>query len=319
MLIACPSCAKRYDITLHPLPTEGRKMRCANCGHSWLAMPGEAFMPQQRPYPQKPPVRNIDEEPAVSADEDDAFDMAAAMEETNSQDDIDALFGAMGDDADDEGTHPMLSESEPGEMQPVEDAKFEELQIGADGAVALSEAEEKQRAIETLQSVEAMANRRAQVRAKVKARRKRPRHTFAYAACITFLACVAFFREGVVTAIPPMAPVYAAFGFPVNLTGLDFTNVTFQRGLENGVEILLVKGEIRNVSEENRQIPAVRLALYDTASAPLYEWVKQVDEESLAPGQSAAFETRLTSPPAEASEIILRFTDRRPIRTSSLP
>jgi predicted Zn finger-like uncharacterized protein len=36
MLIACPSCAVRYDIPQNRLAADGALMRCASCGHSWI-------------------------------------------------------------------------------------------------------------------------------------------------------------------------------------------------------------------------------------------------------------------------------------------
>lgn len=36
MLVACPSCATRYDIPPNRLSVDGALMRCVSCGHSWI-------------------------------------------------------------------------------------------------------------------------------------------------------------------------------------------------------------------------------------------------------------------------------------------
>ncbi|MEM6617136.1 MAG: DUF3426 domain-containing protein [Pseudomonadota bacterium] len=37
MIIACPTCSTRYDIPADALGANGRKVKCAQCGNSWLA------------------------------------------------------------------------------------------------------------------------------------------------------------------------------------------------------------------------------------------------------------------------------------------
>ncbi len=39
MILTCPTCAARYDADTSAFPAAGRLVRCAACGHSWLAGP----------------------------------------------------------------------------------------------------------------------------------------------------------------------------------------------------------------------------------------------------------------------------------------
>jgi predicted Zn finger-like uncharacterized protein len=39
MILTCPTCAARYDADTGAFPATGRAVRCAACGHSWLAGP----------------------------------------------------------------------------------------------------------------------------------------------------------------------------------------------------------------------------------------------------------------------------------------
>ncbi len=66
MLLECPSCATRYEIPA-ALPPDGRKVRCAKCGHVWVALPESLIdepltppeplsSPEPGPEPSAPPV-----------------------------------------------------------------------------------------------------------------------------------------------------------------------------------------------------------------------------------------------------------------------
>ena len=62
MIIACPSCTTRFTVKAAAFPAEGRKVRCARCGHVWHAVMQEG-MPTRAadraepplPLPPKPP------------------------------------------------------------------------------------------------------------------------------------------------------------------------------------------------------------------------------------------------------------------------
>jgi predicted Zn finger-like uncharacterized protein len=53
MIIACPSCQKRFLVDDAVLPESGRNVRCAACAHTWLCMPEAPPSPEQ-PTPAAP-------------------------------------------------------------------------------------------------------------------------------------------------------------------------------------------------------------------------------------------------------------------------
>lgn len=65
--IACPSCGARYDVAAGVISPAGKSVRCARCGHLWLARPEGAEVvaeaPPQWPEPPPPRVRELIEEP----------------------------------------------------------------------------------------------------------------------------------------------------------------------------------------------------------------------------------------------------------------
>jgi predicted Zn finger-like uncharacterized protein len=65
MIITCPSCQTNFMLSASALGTEGRKVRCAKCGHEWHAMP-EA----------KAEVPELTETPPLAEEENSDIDIA---------------------------------------------------------------------------------------------------------------------------------------------------------------------------------------------------------------------------------------------------
>jgi predicted Zn finger-like uncharacterized protein len=257
---------------------------------------------------------------------DALFDMP---DEENSQDDIDNMFGGASEENDQGGIDALFDAPEPedtkaaigdpGDMQPVEEASFEELSLTSEGVVSNEEAPRGTKA-ETLRDAESMARRTA-IRTKVKQQRSKSssvKRFIQIASCVALAVTFGQLREPIVRIAPFTAPIYQALGLDVNLIGFDFADVRFQRTVENGIEVLTIKGQIYNSSEKGRVVPSIRFALFDDLKTPVYQWSKQFEEPMLGAGQSLDFETRLTSPPPSAVDIEMKFGPRRTIRTSSL-
>lgn len=114
-------------------------------------------------------------------------------------------------------------------------------------------------------------------------------------------------RVAVVRAAPSLASLYEAFGLPVNVRGLAIGDVRSVEMLENGAPLLLVTGQIENVSQAERAAPRLRLAVAARDGRELYAWTTMATRATLAPGESAPFRARLASPPAEGAQIVVRF------------
>ncbi len=66
-IITCPSCSRRYAVKANAITGAGRKVRCAGCGHIWVALPdapvaaslqgGTGGTLSDTPAPPSPPVR----------------------------------------------------------------------------------------------------------------------------------------------------------------------------------------------------------------------------------------------------------------------
>jgi predicted Zn finger-like uncharacterized protein len=116
------------------------------------------------------------------------------------------------------------------------------------------------------------------------------------------------YRQEIAVVWPQSAGVYEKLGLKLNTQGLDFTNVNYHREGEDGEVVLAVTGQIVNASGRELPVPqSVRVSLADSSNHELYHWNFTPPVQSLKPGQSAPFTTRLSSPPAGARHLEVRF------------
>jgi hypothetical protein len=72
--------------------------------------------------------------------------------------------------------------------------------------------------------------------------------------------------------------------------------------------VLAVSGTIVNAGSRELPVPqTVRVTLSDAGNRELYHWTFKPNATVLKPGQSVPFTTRLSSPPAAAAHLEVRF------------
>jgi predicted Zn finger-like uncharacterized protein len=281
MHIVCPHCSTGYNLDEDALGPGGRKVRCARCGRAWHASPVFA-REVETPYAALPP--------------DADAGIAAALSE--------ALL-----DEDGNPRHRTMRPEPPPRARPAAPS--------ASPAAAATAAAPAAQPPVTIAGVGAGFRDMAKARAAKPARRRTPRRPLrerlgvpAMALVVLTLAGAYFARQPIVAAVPDLAGLYAALGMEVNLRGLEFRNMTATRDIDNGRPILIVEGEIANVGDRNAEVPPVRLAVR-AGRQEIYAWSVEPARRTLAAGETAAFRTRLATPPAAADDIELRFTPRR--------
>jgi predicted Zn finger-like uncharacterized protein len=117
------------------------------------------------------------------------------------------------------------------------------------------------------------------------------------------------YRQEITVIWPQSAGVYSSLGMKVNTHGIDFSHVDYHRESEDGQVVLAVTGDIVNAG--NRELPVprtVRVTLSDASNHELYHWTFTPSTATLKPGQSVPFLTRLSSPPAAARHLEVRFS-----------
>jgi len=116
------------------------------------------------------------------------------------------------------------------------------------------------------------------------------------------------YRQDIAVIWPQSAGVYSSLGLKVNASGIDFQSVTYKREIEDGQTVLAVSGTIINTGSRELPVPqTVRVTLSDKGNRDLYHWTFKPNATVLKPGQSVPFTTRLSSPPAAAAHLEVRF------------
>ncbi len=339
MRVECPSCSTSYEFADSAIGPKGRKLRCGKCGNLWHVSPPAVEPDPELTEPQEPdgspdwdipdmpaqadafdaaeeptPDETIDSDPfaeepeaAEPGLEDWGLDEAGSEDETASNvgllDGIDADSFASegirnvsdGDDDDDDG------------MGDAGRAKEALTTIEANVASALAAANETN-------SIEAAAARQAKKAGGNKQGfgGKRSRHimgALSLVAAIALLGSVIVFRYPIVKAIPDLAALYATVGLEVNLRGLAFRDIRMLREYNDGSPVFVVEGLIENVSSRTVRLPEILFSLRDDAQSELYSWTTRLSLTALPAGEVTRFKTELTTTPASATDILVRFKD----------
>ena len=120
------------------------------------------------------------------------------------------------------------------------------------------------------------------------------------------LASAWLFRVEVVEMAPRAAAAYAAIGLTVNPTGLDFEAVS-ARPLPNDPGKVIVSGALRNVRDNERIAPPVRVALLDAHGAEIGHAVIRIDAAPVLPGKVQGFAAVIPDPGARGQGVGVAF------------
>jgi hypothetical protein len=98
-------------------------------------------------------------------------------------------------------------------------------------------------------------------------------------------------------------------GLKVNLRHLTFQDVKITREENDGVPVLAVEGTIVSQSSSPVEIPRLRFAVRNATGQEIYAWTSKASQSILQPGNKLPFRSRLASPPADASDVLVRFAN----------
>ena len=326
MNITCPNCAASYHVGASAIGAEGRSVRCVRCRTVWFQEP-------------KPEVPALDVSPDEAGVRQPASDATVAAFEAELGAEIQPPAEAPQAPAENPQDH--VAEAPPAEAAPpaaatveaaaTEPASAADPQAAAEQpapGMALSEitipaAEAPPTAPEDQDAAPATGDEKpsgdiesiaARRKPRSRARRKLPTRAGRIPVLILLLvgACAALigWRTSIVRHVPQLASLYAAVGMPVNLRGLIFTDVKVSRDTHEGVQILLVEGNIVSVASKPVEVPRLRFAMRSEGGSEVYAWTAMPSREALAPGETLPFRSRLASPPGEGRDVMVRFFTR---------
>jgi hypothetical protein len=118
------------------------------------------------------------------------------------------------------------------------------------------------------------------------------------------------YRAAIVRYVPELAGPFAAIGLPVNLRGLEFRSIKTSHETQDGVPVLIIEGEVVNVTRQPVEVPRLRLSVMNDEDRELYAWTALLPRSVLPEGESLPFRSRLASPPPDTKKAVVRFLHR---------
>lgn len=116
-------------------------------------------------------------------------------------------------------------------------------------------------------------------------------------------------RDAVLGALPDTTRLLALV-FPPEPpgAGLELGKLESERRSDDGVPVLVVRGEIANPSGGPRDLPPLKASLYGAEGNELHSWrFTATAEKSLAADSSVRFQTEVRDPPVEATDLKISF------------
>ncbi len=117
------------------------------------------------------------------------------------------------------------------------------------------------------------------------------------------------FRQPIIAAWAPAARLYDWVGLgPKDLVGLEIRALTASRSSDSdGNPILVISGEVANITDRPRPVPHAIVILLDAQKQPLKSWDVTVGRDQLLPGEVVKLDTSLAAPPVTATSAEVRF------------
>ena len=297
MIIGCPDCATKFGIPDGALGDVGRKVRCAKCGHVWLATKEDAIEMKETAKPDNdtlsPPQPTEDfSEPHVDAYEEDQQD-----EEPESS-------------SDDSYDHETDEENIDPDVQGLGDKSVEEALAVIKGTAI--EEPDFPLAKGEINEFEVIASSKGLI--------------IGWSALGVFLISIllVFFlmQETLRQVWPPITKLYDVVGIldtskgSENDTATDavvedlskYIRISNEAALErlaNGDPALVIRGSVTNSADFDIQLPSAEAVLRNERRQDILVWPFEFDETVLRAGKTMPFVEAVPNPPRETTEFEL--------------
>jgi predicted Zn finger-like uncharacterized protein len=302
MLIVCPNCATSYQVESSSLGPTGRSVRCVRCQKVWFASNTEAMAAIALSH-----QRDVAAFSTAGAHGEGAFDDGPSIESPS--------FVAAAEAAMDQVPAQPLARDDrgPAPLPEQRDYELPAQPVTVDDAPALVPSGPEVAPVAPVpEDIESVAARRI--------KRPPPRRNAGWQAPVWSIAILLLlainigliaFRADIVRLFPQTAAVYSALGLEVNLRGLVFTELVIRKETQDGTPLLVVEGAIKSVSKRDINVPRLRFAVRNAKGHEVYSWTALPAHNTIAPGATMPFRSRLASPPPEAHAVLVRFFNRR--------
>jgi len=120
-------------------------------------------------------------------------------------------------------------------------------------------------------------------------------------------------RDAIVSVLPSAAGIYDAIGLGPGKDALVVRqdSLTIKREIVGAKEVLVVRGQVMNTSEEAQAVPRVRVTLYDADDEKLQYVVVPPGQKQVDAGGMAPFRARIENPAATARQVKVTLEEER--------
>jgi len=278
MLITCPNCGTNFSIPDAALGTDGRKLKCAKCGHKWFQTPLRLeieeddvldldFLPQPEPA-AAPSFSSLEAEDSFSPQPRPTFSSFPDLEPPPVP-----SFGSRlpPERPEIDLSHGLLDE----DQSPVPDVFATRHEKSRGGTAALW-------AVLVLLVLGGLGG------------------------------AVYYFQDQIVDIVPEAGDLLTQAGLRHEKpgAGLELRKAgTPERFVLNDVDVLVVRGIIANVSDRIRAVPTMKLVLLDKAGQPVQEKLARPPATALDPQGTTSFKILLERPDPSAVEVVVVFVE----------
>lgn len=343
MIITCPNCATHYDVKPEAIRPTGSMMRCARCGYSWqqsvihsvevreqqmtMAAPGmvaaapaaaqaqpmvvAAPPPPPPPMPEPDPIPEPEPEPIPEPEpepepepipEPEPEPEPEAEEEPLSQDELDNLFGEeealppiesmVDSNIDDDEAETIEVEDDEDELDAIPEGLTTPL-LDDDDEIPVGRPHFKKPPVE----------------------KKKP-----IAMIIGIIFAVLFIgvagggialKDTIIEAMPMAKDYYVMAGLHTVEPGegLSHEDVKPRRDVRNGVDFLIIEGNVINIAEGPLAVPMLKVELTNTEGKAIRTSITELPKTQLEPGDKIPFKVEFENPPGTARSMTLGFAD----------
>jgi len=273
MILTCPECKSRYVVNPSALLPRGRTVRCAKCSHSWF---------------EKKPDNDVEVVPPV---EETKPSNEAETKET-------------------ETSKPVENEEQQSNTETSEtDASDEDFEF------PINRPRKRSRPVPKGSNLPALQNQ------------KYGSNKLGWIGLVVFVTTIIcsfmIFQETITEMWPASNKLYTAIGLDGGETTegpatpetepiedrLSIGGVTPSRETINNISHLVIAGHVENISDEIQTIPPIKVVLLDENRRNIREWSFTPNPATVNPAEQVTFETSLPSPPAEARDISVLFSE----------
>lgn len=292
MILSCPNCGTQYVVKDGAIPTAGRQVRCASCKHRWHQDPDGNATP-------------LMEQDAALADDagsgdDDSFAEAALIDPSTGPEAEERAFAETlveGEDA------PPETESEYARMGPSDTpAQYEEVMMPRQPAAAPPE---NLAAADEPGQQGASDGEPDDFSPFAASEDDPPRRRGPLLTLLVIILVVAALAAAFSFLAPPEWQARVGLGSG-GASPLAFVITHRERQqLQSGNQLLTISGRIVNPTSREQPVPPIQAQLKTREGRVIHSWTIAPPTRSLAPGQSASFNSAEVNVPPGGDDVTI--------------